>query len=52
MILDAVAIAPTAQMDDDEYLWDNSDNASYVRESEDNGNDAIGIEEYQEDNDE
>ena len=49
--MDAVAIASTAQMDDDEELRDNSDDARSTGESEDNGNTAIDVEEDQEDND-
>ena len=49
--MDAVAISSTAQMDDDEELRDDSENASSTGESEDDGNDGIDVEEDQEDYD-
>ena len=51
MIVDAVAISSTAQMDEDEELRENSDNVRSTKESEDNGNYIIDVEEDQEDDD-
>ena len=49
MIVNAVAISSTSQMDDNEEPRGDSGNASSTIESEDNGNDAIVVEEDQED---
>ena len=49
--MDAVAIASTAQMDDNKELRDDSDDARSNGESEENGNDAIDVEDDQEDDD-
>ena len=45
--MDAVAIASTDQMYNDKELRDDSDNDSPTGEPEDNGNDAIDVEEDQ-----
>ena len=45
--MDAVAIVSTSQMDNGEELWENSDDDSSTVKSEDNGNDAIGVEKDQ-----
>ena len=47
LIVDTIVIASTAQMDDNEELRDDSENARSTGESEDNGNDAIDVEEDQ-----